>query len=1079
MSDLRPAVVWAREWWTDGDDDAGCSAVAALTREQYPFGDDHLVAISYGKLIRAAGCCARKLSVALSIVDGNERSAQPIVGLAIAEGPLLPVSALALHMIQLRYINDDSPNAQRNVPIILPLDPDEPVHRLRQILEDARPEVMLGATDFGVAKMINALGTSDTDAPKIHVISFATLLDDFDSSNADWNELTNEYPWPPEYPKSNARVASHICFTSGSSGRPKGCTSSLKSLLSYLHAKNEAHDIHPSANDNECVVFLASSISFDPCFSDVLATFSCNDANALVGATLAIAPRTNLYNSFADCLNQTNATHVLCTPTLWSTISVGPAGIPKLEVVALGGERIPKRIVKRWARKGDAGVRANGAPRLLATYGTTEVCVYQTCGEIFDDDASGDITSGAVGQDVGLPLLGNTVRICAVVQDPDASTSSSLMSLDDVVGAGPKEGLGEIILSGLQLDNISGYWKRPDLSSGKFFLATQGDVEDNEPSMHYRTGDWGYFNSSGCLHVLGRIEGEEGMVKINGVRIELGEIESAIIDDEEGEKHQSELDAIRREIGISETPAFVIACAVTARSSRNVAGESDERISLLAYCVLSDKCLGELGINNLWPDQEQGNDELLPGFLVGPGSVLHTLLRVRTASRVRKGCVPGSFVVIQNIPLTKTGKCDRKRLPSVETCLALPSINSSGPSEVRRGKQQPLRECGNAGPLVSKAIASALNLPSSTEATLSPDSNFPALGGDSLAAIRVVRSLYASHHSLQDGRNLGGKYGQLEGPFSVKHLLSAATLREYVLHLDANGVCAKDSDQNYTFENVAKRAVISDEGNTGSSPIKDRDASILFEALLEATTSGMSTIASHLLRVGADPNFSQQGKDQRLGKISDKRDRKKMFRSSPLHLACIRGDVVLVVALIKHGAKSKVPDAAGGLPLLLNCSGSNTGTDHEEEDERRLQIARILLDYAGVPLSAKDANRQTVLHATARSGHPKLLRYLMARWKRGGDEGEIHIYPEGIKGGRYNWQDRWFRTPVHWCVLNGHVEALSILLEGGCSANPCQPKASIVNRKTSAAVESPLELCERLYGFESEKGRQFHDLLTS
>ena len=172
------------------------------------------------------------------------------------------------------------------------------------------------------------------------------------------------YDWPPKYPESKKRdVVSHICFTSGTSGSPKGCTSSLPSLLSYLHAKNIAHDIYPvqkgdGTNGDGSVVFLASSVSFDPCFSDILATFSCcgctsssKDGDTPVGATLALAPRTHLFNSIASCLHQTRTTHVLCTPTLWSTVSVGPADLRSLKVVALGGESIPRRIVKKWARR--------------------------------------------------------------------------------------------------------------------------------------------------------------------------------------------------------------------------------------------------------------------------------------------------------------------------------------------------------------------------------------------------------------------------------------------------------------------------------------------------------------------------------------------------------------------------------------------------------------------------------------------------------------------------------------------------------------------------------------------------------
>lgn len=66
------------------------------------------------------------------------------------------------------------------------------------------------------------------------------------------------------------------------------------------------------------------------------------------------------------------------------------------------------------------------------------------------------------------------------------------------------------------------------------------------------------------------------------------------------------------------------------------------------------------------------------------------------------------------------------------------------------------------------------------------------------------------------------------------------------------------------------------------------------------------------------------------------------------------------------------------------------------------------------------------------------------------------------------------RLAVHWAVLNGKADALAILLEMGCSANPFKPKESQV--RSSIAVESPLEICERLHG-ESSIGKRMKELL--
>jgi hypothetical protein len=122
----------------------------------------------------------------------------------------------------------------------------------------------------------------------------------------------------------------------------------------------------------------------------------------------------------------------------------------------------------------------------------------------------------------------------------------------------------------------------------------------------------------------------------------------------------------------------------------------------------------------------------------------------------------------------------------------------------------------------------------------------------------------------------------------------------------------------------------------------------------------------------------------------------------------------------------------------------------------------------------KDGNKQTVLHCAARAGHCELLKYLMECWRNAGDGKETTFCETKHRGGRFDWTDRWFRTPVHWAVLNGKIEALEILLGGGCSPNPPKPKS---NRQTSVAIESPIEICDRLYG-DSEIGKLIQQLLV-
>jgi len=129
--------------------------------------------------------------------------------------------------------------------------------------------------------------------------------------------------------------------------------------------------------------------------------------------------------------------------------------------------------------------------------------------------------------------------------------------------------------------------------------------EDGEERT-YRTGDLGRMRPDGCLEHLGRIDFQ---VKIRGHRVELGEVEAALLD------HPAVREA-----------------AVVARETQ--AGTK----LLVAYVVPS----GE-----------------------PPPSVKS--LRSALAGKLPDFMIPSSFVTLAALPLTATGKVDRRALPEYET----------------------------------------------------------------------------------------------------------------------------------------------------------------------------------------------------------------------------------------------------------------------------------------------------------------------------------------------------------------------------------------------------------------------------
>jgi amino acid adenylation domain-containing protein len=182
---------------------------------------------------------------------------------------------------------------------------------------------------------------------------------------------------------------------------------------------------------------------------------------------------------------------------------------------------------------------------------------------------------------------------------------------------------GEIYIGGDGL--AQGYHQRPDLTAERFLNfgfaiadfgldADQSKIQ-NLKSKIYKTGDLGRYRPDGALEFLGR---SDQQVKLRGFRIELGEIETLL----------------------AQHPA-VRAAVVVLRE--DATGDPQ----LVAYVVLQ-----ELRTQNPEPSHtaQEGS-----GF-----SVLGSFLRERLPDYM----VPSAFVLLEQFPLTPSGKIDRKALPA-------------------------------------------------------------------------------------------------------------------------------------------------------------------------------------------------------------------------------------------------------------------------------------------------------------------------------------------------------------------------------------------------------------------------------
>jgi amino acid adenylation domain-containing protein len=159
---------------------------------------------------------------------------------------------------------------------------------------------------------------------------------------------------------------------------------------------------------------------------------------------------------------------------------------------------------------------------------------------------------------------------------------------------------GELYIGGVQVGR--GYLDRPGLTAERFIPDPFG-----EPGARlYRTGDLARYLADGAVEFLGRIDHQ---VKIRGFRIELGEIESAL----------AAVPSVREAV-------------VVAQEGSSGLGAGDGR--LVAYVV-----------------PETGQE-------IDPAG-----LRSALAASLPEHMLPSAWVVLTSMPLSPSGKVDRRALP--------------------------------------------------------------------------------------------------------------------------------------------------------------------------------------------------------------------------------------------------------------------------------------------------------------------------------------------------------------------------------------------------------------------------------
>ncbi|KAJ6002924.1 hypothetical protein N7451_005471 [Penicillium sp. IBT 35674x] len=386
----------------------------------------------------------------------------------------------------------------------------------------------------------------------------------------------------------------------------------------------------------------------------------------VVGGCVCVPSDAARRDNIAGAAHELRISVAQLTPSI--TRLLRPADLPTLQTLVLGGEAIAQKDIQQW----------HGHVQLVNAYGPAEcsvvASVHPTLSAVSD--------AGNIGWASGC--------VCWVV---DRADHERLVPIGAV---------GELLIEGPTV--ARGYLKDPERTAAAFIeLPTwlrqfRHDNCDLGGGRLYKTGDLVQYAADGSLRFVGR---KDTQVKLRGQRIELGEVE-----------HQTR----RTFPGARDVVAEVVTAADAGRAPM-----------LVAFVWVDNQTL-----NNSDGDGRSGDDEAAD-ILAAPTDGFCAAIRTaetKLHDAIPPYMVPAVFLPLRGVPLSATGKTDRRRLRDRAAALSRADIEAySGSTAAKRRPSTPA-EC-----TLQALWAQVLNCPLNY---IGADDSFFGLGGDSISAMHLV-----------------------------------------------------------------------------------------------------------------------------------------------------------------------------------------------------------------------------------------------------------------------------------------------------------------------------------------------------
>lgn len=349
----------------------------------------------------------------------------------------------------------------------VPLDPSYPTQRLREMVGNATPRLLLTQSDL--------LDHAHETFPGTVVIDAAR-----------W--LRADLPTQDRGASDSALAGEnlvYVIYTSGSTGKPKGIAMPHAAAANLM---DWHRDVFGTSERPHVLQFAA--LSFDVAFQEIFSTLCAGGTLVLPDESIRRDMR-----ALADFLKSRSVQRIFLPPTvllrLADVLKAERMALESLQDVICAGERL------RITEEVKSFFSDHRGATLHNHYGPTETHVV-TALTLTDDPSCWP----------AYPSIGKTI------------SNTWIGILDERQQLLPIGETGEICIGGRCL--ARGYLGQGDQTASRFVSAS----ELSEGSRLYKTGDLGRWLSDGNVEYMGR---NDSQIKIRGYRVELAEIEMCLL----------------------------------------------------------------------------------------------------------------------------------------------------------------------------------------------------------------------------------------------------------------------------------------------------------------------------------------------------------------------------------------------------------------------------------------------------------------------------------------------------------------------------------------------------------------------